>query len=91
MLKAIVFDLDHTLFDRYATFECILSKEEAYTVFKKSVDKETILKEWTKADKNYVHLNSQHWDCMYDHLKAKGMLIDGIKKENFFLFFYICV
>ncbi len=84
MYKAVIFDLDHTLFDRYATFKSILEHKEAYTVFKKSVDKETILKEWTKADKNYVHLNSKHWDFSFEHLKTKGLLLDSVEKENFF-------
>lgn len=84
MYKAVVFDLDHTLFDRYATFKSILEKEEAYNVFKDSANKEEILKEWTWADKNFVHLNAQHWNLSFDHLKSKGLLLDSVKKENFF-------
>ncbi len=85
MYKAVVFDLDHTLFDRYATFESILERKEAYTVFKDSAKKEEILNEWTYADKSFVHLNAKHWDLSFDHLKSKGMLLDSVKKENFFV------
>lgn len=84
MYKAVVFDLDHTLFDRYATFKSILEKDLAYTVFKADKGADEILKEWTYVDKKYSHLFINHWDYTFDHLKSKDMILDTIQKENFF-------
>ncbi len=83
-IKAVVFDLDHTLFDRYATFESILEQNEAYTVFKKSAGKKNILREWSYSDKQYLHSEERHWDFTYEHLMEKGMLLKKTQKENFF-------
>ncbi len=84
MFKAVVFDLDRTLFDRYATFKSILKTDIAYTVFKAEKGADAILKEWTFADKQFIHLGAKHWDCVYDHLKSKDLICDNIPKENFF-------
>ena len=83
MLKAIVFDLDHTLFDRYATFECILSKEEAYTVFNKELGKEKVHSLWSEFDKKFIHFENP-WDLIFDALKESGALLPEIEKQGFY-------
>lgn len=83
MYNAVVFDLDHTLFDRYATFKSILNNNVAYTVFNNTLTKEEILSRWTYADKNYIYANNA-WDLVYDYLKEKNVLKPNILKENFF-------
>ncbi len=81
MYKAVVFDLDHTLFDRYETLSCIIEIGIAYTIFKSEVDKETLKKEWIYADKHFCLLG---WDKVYDYFKSKDLLKDNIQKEGFF-------
>lgn len=81
MDKAVVFDLDHTLFDRYATLESIIESGIAYNLFKKEIDKTTLKNEWLFADKNFVHLS---WDLVFDHFKTKGIVLESVGKENFF-------
>ncbi len=81
MLKAIIFDLDHTLFDRYATFEKIVVSQESSALFAPNVSKEAIKAEWEFADRKYVHTG---WEYIYGHLKEKGLLNKGIVYEDFF-------
>lgn len=83
MLKAVVFDLDHTLFDRYATFKCILSKEEAYTVFNRDLGEEKLLSLWCKLDKRFIHFEKP-WDLIYDAFVMEDAILHGIKKKSFF-------
>ena len=81
MYKAVVFDLDHTLFDRYKTFSSIIDKGYAYTIFKEEIDKEILKQKWTYADKNFCTVS---WDKVYDYLKSEGLLKDNLEKQGFF-------
>lgn len=81
MYKAVVFDLDHTLFDRYKTLSGIIDSGIAYTIFKSDIPHETLKKEWIYADKNFCLLG---WDKVYDYFKAQGILREEIKKDGFF-------
>ncbi len=83
MIKAVVFDLDHTLFDRYATFKCILSKPQAYTVFNMEFGEENLLALWSDLDKKFIHSDNP-WDSIFDGFADNGALLPNIKKENFF-------
>lgn len=54
MIRGVVFDLDHTLYDRYGTIE--LGAEVMYKYgAKSSVSPEEIAREWIKHDKELVH------------------------------------
>ncbi len=81
MYKAVIFDLDHTLFDRYKTLSRIIDSGSAYTIFKEEIDKETLKEKWIYADKHFCAIS---WDLIYDYLKNEGVLKDGIQKEGFF-------
>ncbi len=81
MYKAVVFDLDHTLFDRYKTLSSIIDKGNAYTIFKEEIDKETLKEKWIYADKNFCTIS---WDKVYDYFKSEDLLKDNIEKEGFF-------
>lgn len=68
MIKAVVFDMDHTLFDRYATIRAIMPAFcEAFDVAL-SVDEAAEL--LCKYDKK---LNIFGWPMVFNKLKAKGM------------------
>ena len=79
--EAVIFDLDHTLFDRWATYSKILDTDIAYSVFKKELGKKKILKAWIFADKHYNYIS---WERMWEYLKKKGVIIDTVERENFF-------
>lgn len=73
-IKAVVFDLDHTLFDRYRTLD--LCAGELYEEYKDifAVDRQaftTLLKE---ADKHCIHYG---WDAVFDYY-----ILHGLVKEN---------
>ncbi len=80
-IKAVIFDLDHTLFDRWATYSKILDTDIAYTVFKKEKGKKKILKAWIFADKHYNYIS---WEKVWEYLKKKDVIIDTVERENFF-------
>lgn len=81
MIKAIIFDLDHTLFDRYKTLEKIVDNYFSETVFKSDIDPETAKKEWIYADKNFIHLG---FGNLLNYLKSKDLVKEEVTKENFF-------
>ena len=79
MIKAIIFDLDHTLYDRYKTHEQIVDKYFYETMFKPDIDPEFAKKEWIFADKNFIHFG---WGKVLEYLKGKGIVKDGVTEEN---------
>ena len=81
MIKAIIFDLDHTLFDRYKTFEQIVDNHFHETMFKPDTAPEVAKKEWEFADKNFIHFSLGK---VFEHLKEKGILKDEVTKENIY-------
>lgn len=81
IFKAIIFDLDHTLFDRYNTFRSIIESGIAYNIFKKEAGAGTIINEWIYADK---HFCPHGWGGVYDHFKEKGLLVKDFERNTFF-------
>lgn len=81
MIKAIIFDLDHTLFDRYKTLEKIVDDHFDETMFKPDTDPEIAKKEWIYADKNFIHFG---FGEVFEHLQRKGIIKDGVTKGNFY-------
>ena len=71
MIKGVVFDLDHTLFDRYATFEECAPLW--YERFKKNMAPglgiEDVIVTMTYADKNYNHFG---WEKVSQYLNESG-------------------
>ncbi|MCR5150993.1 MAG: HAD family hydrolase [Clostridiales bacterium] len=68
MIKAAVFDLDHTLFDRYGTLRAIMPPFCAR--FDMSVSVEVATELMIEYDKLYVHTG---WEQIYSHLVSKGV------------------
>ena len=67
MIKAAVFDLDHTLFDRYGTLAKILPKFCEH--FEMGVDIEKATELMIDADKKYVHSG---WENIHSTLVEQG-------------------
>ena len=65
MIKAVVFDLDHTLFDRYETLRLVVPMFREKFSLNPDITDEYFYKELSWADKNYVH---HGWEEIFSHL-----------------------
>lgn len=70
MIKAAVFDLDHTLFDRYETLKLVVKKFKDCFKLREGVSDEFIAEEIIWADKQFVH---RGWEEIHAHLCSKGI------------------
>ncbi len=70
LIKAIVFDLDHTLFDRYATIRQIVPFLKDHFYINEGITDEFIADELCYADKQYVH---NGWKQIHAHLCDKNI------------------
>ncbi len=87
--KAIVFDLDHTLFDRYATFEAL--KQEFYDVFKEYLSENVSPRDISEAlkdgDKRFLY---EGWDKVADHVINIGIFKKSISTDKFIELVFSC-
>lgn len=70
MIKAVVFDLDHTLFDRYATIKKLVPQLRKHFDLGDGITDEYFIQELSYADKHFVH---KGWEGIYNHLVSKGV------------------
>lgn len=70
MIKAAVFDLDHTLFDRYETIRGVVSKLKTKFNIAEGITDDFIFENLVWADKHFVH---RGWEEIYAHLCSKGI------------------
>ncbi len=82
MIKAAVFDLDHTLFDRYKTFRAIIDMSDNRELpFKEDMDRQKMAEVLEKYDRKFVHFG---WPRVTQELKKSGYLKDEIGEEDIF-------
>ena len=85
MIKAVIFDLDHTLFDRHSTLKSLVPKlREEFSVNDKMTDEE-IGEYWCYADDNFVYLG---WEHIYSYLIEKGVFVTPPAYEAYCSFIY---
>lgn len=65
LIKAIVFDLDHTLFDRYETLRAVVPSFRQKFKINKCITDEFFTEQLIWADKNFVH---HGWEEIFAHL-----------------------
>ncbi|MBR2876953.1 MAG: HAD family hydrolase [Clostridia bacterium] len=70
MIKAVVFDLDHTLFDRYETLRKIVPHFRDYFDISDGVTDEFIYENLSWADRQFVH---RGWEEIHTHLIDIGV------------------
>ncbi len=70
MIKAAVFDLDHTLFDRYATIRKLVPELREHFDLNDGVTDEFFAEELCYGDKHNVH---KGWEGIHKHLVSKGI------------------
>ena len=82
MIKGVVFDLDHTLFDRYATFEeCApLWYERFQKNLAPGLGIEDVAVNMTYADRNYNHFG---WKRVCQYLNESGFFREPLDSKTF--------
>ena len=70
MIKAAIFDLDHTLFDRYGTIRVLVPQLRKHFDLSDDVTDEYFIEELSYGDKHFVH---KGWRGIYNHLVSKGL------------------
>ena len=70
MIKAAVFDLDHTLFDRYETLKRIVPFFREGFKISEGITDEFIYEKLSWADKNFVHIG---WPKILEYLCSQGI------------------
>ncbi len=82
MIKAAVFDLDHTLFDRYGTIREVLRvASDQELPFNKKLPREEIAEIFTLCDKKFNH---KGWHAECRALAKYGILKDEVTEDNLF-------
>lgn len=85
MLKAVIFDLDHTLFDRHGTLRAIVpALRRAFRVNPEMSDEE-IGAVWCYADDRYVY---DGWSYILAYLKEKGVFLSPPEYPDYRSFIY---
>lgn len=87
MLKAVVFDLDHTLFDRYATLKQIVPRFRDGFNINPEITDDFIYAELSWADRQYVH---HGWQEIFAHLCEKGIFAEIPSYEDYVQFVLSC-
>lgn len=79
MIRGVVFDLDHTLFDRYATLRAILPEARSRFSLAEGITDEKLTEAWIAADRRYVHFG---WPKMFGELAKTGVFADPAPAPN---------
>ncbi len=85
MIKGIVFDMDHTLFDRYGTIAAVSEdffKHFAHCVSNKYTPK-TFAELLTRVDKLYAYIS---WERIFAELVANGVFVTPPEFEEYRVF-----
>ncbi len=81
-IKGVIFDLDHTLFDRYSTFSAL--QNDFYNAFKKYLSDETTPRDMCIAlkngDKKFLYYG---WDKIAEYVFSLGLFSVNISAEVF--------
>lgn len=87
MLKAVIFDLDHTLFDRYGTLRLVVPMFREKFNINPDITDEYFAEEIIWADKNYVH---HGWREIFAHLIKCGIFKDVPEYDEYEAFLISC-
>jgi len=85
MIKAVLFDLDHTLFDRHGTLTALVPElRRAFRVDEGKTDEE-IAKIWCYADDSFVY---DGWYYIFSYLTEQGVFASPAEYESYRSFVY---
>ena len=86
MIKAIIFDLDHTLFDRYATLSEIAKYIREELPVNPNLSYTEIVEIMINADKAYVHYG---WDNICNHIiNETNLFTEKLENSKYFDFVF---
>lgn len=80
MIKAVVFDLDHTLFDRYATIRKIAPTLKATFKINADYTDVQIAELMCETDKNYVH---KGWNVIQEEIEKTDLLMQKLEPDEY--------
>ncbi len=72
MIRAVVFDLDHTLYDRYGTIALASHTVRERSAVREGITDAEIARVWTEYDKRFVHFGLEK---LYSELVNSGIFI----------------
>lgn len=85
MIKAVIFDLDHTLFDRHGTLRSLVpALRSEFRVNEKMTDEE-IGSIWCYADDNFVYSG---WEYILSYLEEKNVFVTAPEFSDYSEFIY---
>ncbi len=87
MIKAVVFDLDHTLFDRYETLRLVVPMFRDRFDINEDITDEYFFENIVWADKHYVH---RGWEEIFDHLVSKNIFKTVPEYAEYVDFLLVC-
>lgn len=87
LIKAIVFDLDHTLFDRYETLRLVVPMFREKFKINKNITDQFFWEQISWADKNYVHTG---WERIFGHLKEQNIFEEAPDYNDYVDFVLSC-
>ena len=85
MIKAILFDLDHTLFDRHATLRALAPVLRAVFPVNEDLSDDKIAEIWCYADDHYVY---DGWRYIFAYLVEKGVFVVPPEYNDYRSFVY---
>lgn len=85
MIKAVVFDLDHTLFDRHGTLRTLVPRLREEFSVNKDLSDEEIGDLWCYADDNFVYFG---WENIHGYLIHQGVFTEAPSFEDYRSFIY---
>lgn len=80
MIKAAVFDLDHTLFDRYATIEKVIPELRKKVNTPENITDEYFCEQLCFADRQFVH---HGWEEIHAYLIKRGIVPETVLYEDY--------
>lgn len=85
MIKAVVFDLDHTLFDRHGTLKAVAKNFYKEFQMNLRMSEEEVVEKWIYADDNFVYIG---WQFIYDYLVENNVFAVPPGFDNYRSFVY---
>ena len=80
MIKAVVFDLDHTLFDRYETIKKVASRLHFHFKLNPKFTLSEIAEIMIKTDKNNFHIG---WNNIQEEIIKKNIILDELGPDEY--------
>ena len=82
MIRAVVFDLDHTLYDRYATIALAPNFVRERVTVREGVTDEELVAVWSECDRRFMH---HGLDRLYTELINSGLFAEPLPSLEYML------